>query len=160
MPLNIDIQQILLHMFNFVILGGGLYLLLYKPVKDFMEKRIATFEKMENDARLTLQDAEDKKGEYEEKLANAQNEIKQMKLEAEKETEKITDAQLANAKKEADQLMKVAKINAEREKQKSIEEAKEEITKLAIAATRKLVKKEEDSYHSFVEAAKVGEKHE
>ena len=36
-PLNIDWQQILLHLLNFVILAGGLYLLLYQPVKAFME---------------------------------------------------------------------------------------------------------------------------
>ena len=40
-PLNIDWQQILLHLFNFAILAGGLYLLLYKPVKRFMEQREA-----------------------------------------------------------------------------------------------------------------------
>ena len=38
-PLNIDWQQILLHFFNFSILVGGLYLLLFKPMKDFMAKR-------------------------------------------------------------------------------------------------------------------------
>ena len=38
-PLNIDWQQILLHVLNFVILFGGLYFLLYKPVKNFMAKR-------------------------------------------------------------------------------------------------------------------------
>ena len=38
-PLNIDWQQILLHLMNFAILAGGLYLLLYKPVKQFMAKR-------------------------------------------------------------------------------------------------------------------------
>ena len=38
-PLNIDWQQILLHLLNFVILAGGLYLLLYKPVQTFMETR-------------------------------------------------------------------------------------------------------------------------
>ena len=32
MPLNIDIQQILLHLFNLVLLLSILYLLLYKPV--------------------------------------------------------------------------------------------------------------------------------
>ena len=35
-PLNIDWQQILLHFFNFSILVGGLYLLLFKPVKSFI----------------------------------------------------------------------------------------------------------------------------
>ena len=43
-PLNIDWQQILLHLFNFIILAGGLYLLLYKPVKNFMEKREANWQ--------------------------------------------------------------------------------------------------------------------
>ena len=39
MPLNIDWQQILLHALNFVILVGGLYFLLFNPVKKFMAKR-------------------------------------------------------------------------------------------------------------------------
>ena len=33
LPLNIDWQQILLHALNLVILVGGLYALLFKPVK-------------------------------------------------------------------------------------------------------------------------------
>ena len=43
-PLNIDWQQILLHLLNFAILAGGLYLLLYKPVKAFMEQRQAYYQ--------------------------------------------------------------------------------------------------------------------
>ena len=42
-PLNVDWQQILLHLFNFIILFGGLWLLLYKPVKNFMAKREAYY---------------------------------------------------------------------------------------------------------------------
>ena len=38
-PLNIDFLQILLHLFNFVLLAGGLTFLLYKPVNNFLEKR-------------------------------------------------------------------------------------------------------------------------
>ena len=38
-PLNIDWQQILLHLLNFAILAGGLYLLLYKPVKAGISSR-------------------------------------------------------------------------------------------------------------------------
>ena len=43
LPLNIDFQQILLHLLNFVILAGGLYLLLYKPVNKFIKKKRGTF---------------------------------------------------------------------------------------------------------------------
>ena len=49
-PLNIDWQQILLHFFNFSILVGGLYLLLFKPVKNFMDKRAKHYQDMESAA--------------------------------------------------------------------------------------------------------------
>ena len=49
-PLNIDWQQILLHLFNFSILVGGLYLLLFKPVKNFMDKRAKHYQDMESAA--------------------------------------------------------------------------------------------------------------
>ena len=49
-PLNIDLQQILLHFFNFSLLTGGLYLLLYQPVKAFMEKRQAYYREQDAQA--------------------------------------------------------------------------------------------------------------
>ena len=55
-PLNIDWQQILLHLLNFVILEGGLYLLLYKPVKAFMDKRTAYYRDQDAQAAKALAD--------------------------------------------------------------------------------------------------------
>ena len=57
-PLNIDWQQILLHLLNFVILAGGLYLLLYKPVKTFMEKRQQYYQEQDAKAAKLLSDAQ------------------------------------------------------------------------------------------------------
>ena len=53
-PLNVDWQQILLHLFNFIILFGGLWLLLYKPVKNFMAKREAYYKDMDKAAAEKL----------------------------------------------------------------------------------------------------------
>ena len=50
-PLNIDWQQILLHLFNFVILFAVLYFLLYSPVKKFMDERQKQFADFENEAK-------------------------------------------------------------------------------------------------------------
>ena len=61
-PLNIDWQQILLHVLNFVILFGGLYFLLYKPVKNFMAKREAHYAEMAQKAQSELDSAEKIKG--------------------------------------------------------------------------------------------------
>ena len=47
-PLNIDWQQIILHLLNFAILAGGLYFLLYHPVRKFMDQREEHYRQMEN----------------------------------------------------------------------------------------------------------------
>lgn len=65
MPLNINLQQILLHALNFVILFGAMYFLLYKPVKSFMDSRKAHYEKMDEDTKAMLAEAEKTKAGYE-----------------------------------------------------------------------------------------------
>ena len=55
MPLNINFQQILLHMFNFVILAFGLYMLLYKPVTTAMRAtRLAVGEQHKGTNKNTI----------------------------------------------------------------------------------------------------------
>ena len=58
LPLNIDLQQIFLHMLNFVILAGGLYFILYSPVKKFMDQRAARYAEMDAAAAQKLAEAE------------------------------------------------------------------------------------------------------
>ena len=78
-PLNIDWQQILLHLMNFVILAGGLYFLLYKPVKAFMDKRAAYYQEQADQAAQTTQAAQQLKADYEAKLSAADDEIREEK---------------------------------------------------------------------------------
>ena len=56
-PLNIDWQQILLHLFNFAILVAGLYLLLYNPVKKFIKKREDHYVQVDQEAEGKRQEA-------------------------------------------------------------------------------------------------------
>ena len=83
MPLNINFQQILLHMFNFVILAFGLYMLLYKPVVAFMKKREDHFADLEKQAQEAKSQAEATLAEYNAKLAGADEEIRQKNAAAE-----------------------------------------------------------------------------
>ena len=71
MPLNIDLQQICLHLFNFTLLLAILYFLLYQPVKDFMAKREAYYADMEHKAQEALDRAREAQTACEEKLAQA-----------------------------------------------------------------------------------------
>ena len=150
-PLNIDWQQILLHLFNFGILAGGLYLLLYKPVKAFMEQREAHYKKMEDDAASKLTEASKLKCAYEDKLSNADEEIKQNRKESLAKTQAMADEEIARAKEKADKIIKDAKADIEREHEKMLQDTKKEVAELAVEATRKLLEQSaDDPYGTFL----------
>lgn len=161
LPLNIDWQQILLHLFNFTILFGALYFLLYKPVVDFMAKREAYYKDLEEKAKANLEDAEKTKNEYDARLSAADEEIKAKKTEAGKaanmERERIVD----EAKKEADSIVKAAGAKALKEHDKIVDDAKKEIADMVSEATEKIVMSEDvsASYDEFLKSIE-GDKNE
>ena len=114
-PLNIDWQQILLHLFNFTILFGALYILLYKPVKDFMEGREAHYADMDSKAEQALADAENSKASYEKKEKEFDEEVRAEKNRLSKEIEAERERRLAAARGEAEKIISDARGEAERE---------------------------------------------
>ncbi len=138
-PLNIDWQQICLHLLNFLILFAVLYFLLYKPVKDFMQKRADYYKGMDSDAEKKLADAEKAKAEYESKLSEVESEITAKKERARLETEEVTQRRINQAEDEAAQIISSAQERAELEKKKILSSAQSEISSLVADATEKLV---------------------
>lgn len=98
--LNIDWQQILLHLFNFLILFGGLYLLLYRPVKAFMDKRTAYYADMDAEAKRKLTAAQNEEKQYRDHLANVENEAAALKQQAMESARQAAAEQLRQAKEE------------------------------------------------------------
>ena len=149
-PLNIDWQQILLHLFNFSILVGGLYLLLFKPVKNFMDKRTKHYQDMESAA------VEREKATAEMEAAMQQ---RQAVLDAELDEKRAAAAKEAEAY--AQQQRDAARENAENDRKKIVAEANREAVSIAEAAMEKLLAKETShAYDAFVNAAEGEEKHE
>lgn len=156
MPLNINFQQIFLHLFNFVILGGGLYLLLYKPVVDFMNNREQYFSNLEKETQQALEQAKEKEAQYNEKLNQFNDEMAIKKVEAIKECEKLVDARIQSAKEEASHILEDAHIKAKMHHDKMVEQAKEEITDLALDTAKKMMT-DQDIYSQFVQACNQGD---
>lgn len=154
LPLNIDWQQILLHVLNFIILAGGLYLLLYKPVKEFMDKRIEHFKGLEQNTEQALKSAEEMKHKYEEQLQNADDEIKQKRIIAQKETDEICAMEIKSAQNQAEKIVTEAKHMAEKEKEEILADAQKEIIGLAAKATEKILleKTAISAFDQFLEA--------
>lgn len=153
-PLNIDWQQILLHMFNLIILFGALYFILYKPVKDFMDKREQYYKDMDDKAKENLEESRKAKTEYEEKLSQADIEIAKIREKNIEEAKNMQKDILDKAKVEGEEIISTARRKASEEHDRIISGAKEEITELIAEATSKVVGGEDvsDSYESFLDS--------
>ena len=138
-PLNIDWQQILLHLFNFAILAAGLYILLYKPVKDFMSKRTEYYAQMNADAENKLEHSAALEKEHQAQLEKVDDELRQKKELAAKELETAKHAELQAAHTEAEKIISDAKVTAQTEYDKILASAQEEIGELAAAAAERLL---------------------
>lgn len=145
-PLNIDWQQILLHLFNFAILAGGLYFLLYKPVKSFMAKREEHYAAMDAAAAEKQKNAEALEAQRQRQLDGLSEELDAMKAQAAKDAEKLAALTVSDAQAQREQILSKAREDASREKEKILQDAKEEIVRLAIDAAARMTRGEKSKH--------------
>lgn len=139
LPLNIDVQQILLHMFNLILLFGGLYLILYKPVKKFMDDRAAKYREIDEAANKKLAEAEQDRADAAERLAGVEAEIAEKRAQAKAQSELEAENIIESAKKEKKKMIADAADAALREKNRMINDAREELAELAVKAAEKVL---------------------
>ena len=158
-PLNIDPQQILLHWMNLAILAGGLYFLLYKPVKQFMAKREEYYRELDRQADDKLAQADRLKAEYQGKLAGADEEIRLARLKAQQAAGQSAQEQLDQAKAQAEQIVAHAHAEADRVREQARYDSQQDIRKLAETAAKRLAL-QKDPFDQFLDLAEGGKKHE
>ncbi|MDR0695976.1 MAG: F0F1 ATP synthase subunit B [Christensenellaceae bacterium] len=141
-PLGLNLIEILIHLFNILILVVVVRFLLYKPIKKFMAKRAQEYATQADVAEQTTGEAKELKEKYENLLDNAK-----------KEAVKITEDALAVANANADSIICEAKKKAsviieKAEEEIKIKEAEEKesmagaISELAVAMATKIIDRE------------------
>lgn len=161
MPLNINLQQILLHWMNLAILTGVLYFLLYKPVKDFMDKRAAHYQELEEQAADKLAQAERLESQARAKLEAADDEIHDERMRAQKAASDAAQEQLAQAEEQARRIIAKAQAEAEQSKERALRESQREMRDLAAKAAKKLAAKPgADFFDQFLDLTEGGKPHE
>lgn len=159
-PLNIDWKQILLHLLNFAVLAGGLYLLLYKPVKEFMDKRQAYYRELEETAQRKLREAEEEAASGRQALQREREELLAQKAQTLQEAEQAAREHLERAKTQGDQIVAGARTAAKRAMDKAEADAQLRIKELTSAAVEKLVLRSVgEAYDQFLDAAEGEERH-
>ncbi len=138
-PLNIDFLQILLHLLNFVILAGGLSLLLFDPIQKFLKERAEKLAEVQEENRKAAEENEKLKAEYEQRLQDAEEEIASMKKSAEKECAATSERYISEAQEKGVAIIRAAEEEAEKRKEHILESAQTEIGELVVSATQKLL---------------------
>ena len=159
MPLNIDWQQILLHWMNLAILTGGLYFLLFKPVKAFMAKREEHYRQLDRQAADKLAQAQQLEAQAQAKLEAADDEIHEERMRAQQSIQQSTEEQLAQVREQARQIVEHAQAEAENSRERALRDSQRELRKLAAQATKKLAF-HADPFDQFLDLAEEGEEYE
>lgn len=159
MPLNIDWQQILLHWMNLAILAGGLYFLLYQPVKAFLAKREEYYRDLDRQAQDKLARAEQLQAHYQKKLDGAEEEIHQARAKAQQSLQQSVQEQLDQAQAQAQLIVTRAHADAERTREQALYDSQQDIRRLAETAAKRLAL-HEDPFDQFLDLAEGGGNHE
>ena len=160
-PLNVDWQQILLHWLNLAILVGGLYFLLYKPVKNFMQKREEHYRDLDRQAADKLKDAQKVKQEYDAMMEDAESDIRERRHKAQMTVQKSAEEQLKEAKTQAEHIISEARAQAELTKDRAMKESQRELKRLAAEAAEKMAfHPGTDPFDQFLNLTEGGQGHE
>ncbi len=158
MPLGIDFAQIFLHLFNVVILFGGLYILLYAPVLDFMKKREDHYKDLQEEAERKISEANEKSAEYDEKMSKLDAELAAKRAEAEKELQQLRHDKEQEAKAQGAKIIEKAEKTANEQRRLILQDAKEDVKKIVELATEKIVleNSQDANIDAFLEEAERG----
>ena len=161
MPLNINLQQILLHWMNLAILTGGLYFLLFKPVTQFMQKREAYYQELDQQAADKLAQAEQLRADCQTKLDHADEEIRKERSLAQQAAAQAAQEQVEQAQAQARHIIAKAHAEAEQSRERALRESQKEMRELAAQAAKKLAAQPgADIFDQFLELTEGGGAHE
>ena len=120
-----------------------------------MDKREAYYKDLDDSANKKNEDADKLLKEYQDKLAKADEEIKDKKNIAMKELDDKVNSELNKAKEDAKRIVEDAQAQGQNKHDELVESANKDICDLAIKATSKLVDKTlDDSYDEFLLSVK------
>ena len=149
-----------IHVVNILVLYVLLRLLLFKPVKKFLNKRQERVAAEMNEASSAREEAEKEKAEYDAKLANAKTQCDAILADGYKESQEHAQSVVDEAKHEAENLMEQARLEAQEYKQKVMDAAKDELADIAVDMAGRVLRFDEETKKHIVSGntAKVGRK--
>ncbi|MFM1514248.1 ATP synthase F0 subunit B [Helcococcus ovis] len=149
--LGINWQDILLHVFNFALLAILLNELLYNPINKFIENREAYYKNLEIEKLKNLEDSKALLQERTQKLAIIQQEAKEIKDKAIRESQIQANLKIENAQAEGEKIIEQSRIKAKLERDTLIRNTRKDLKEVVVEAAAKLALLNGNVYDDFLD---------
>ena len=140
--ISVNIWSIVISLSNLLIIYLIVKKFLFKPIKNVISKRNEEIEKSYADAETALNQANENKLHYENKLENAENEAEEIIRTANEKAGKLQRELIDEAKAKADMTIARAEEQISLEKKKAENEIRTQIAEISIVIAEKLVDRE------------------
>ncbi|MFW6131466.1 MAG: hypothetical protein ACOC5F_02590 [Candidatus Aminicenantaceae bacterium] len=128
-------------LFNFIVLFGGLALLLRKYISNYIKKRVTETSDSIKESKKLEKKSEKNKAEIKSRLDKLKTEIEKIKTESEKDGKKEKERIIKLAERESERIKEMTKEEMDRILQTRIQELKEYTAELSIKRARERIKK-------------------
>lgn len=140
--MNLTPSDIVQHLVNILVLYALLRLLIYKPVRKFMDERADRVQAQLDEAGRISEQARREQAEYAERLANMDTEAHDRLVESNRAASEAAEAITAEAKAEAQAILDKAQAEADQQRQDIQRQVRPEITAMAVEIAEKLLGRE------------------
>ena len=161
--LGISLKEFIFYMINFLILVGVLTKFLYKPFLGVLEERKRKIQDAFDSAEMTNRRADEKMANYTARIANVEEEGREIIKEAKQRAEVQAAEIISEANEKASQIIAAAQRQIELDKQKAMDDMKQQVVALAMMAAEKIVEHDiaqtgqEQSVDEIIEQAGSGQ---
>ncbi len=138
-------KDLIINIINILVLFIIVKALVYKPVKKFLDARTAKVTEMQNAAREQLESAQKLNSDKDAILAEAEEKAKAQAEEELKNARLAAEKEVTAAKSRAADIVKEAHVQTEAEHDRMILKAQSEITSIAVKMSEKILSRNVDS---------------
>lgn len=142
--LRLNIQDAVMVLISTILIILFVKKFFWNYVREYLDARQAHIQSELDESAAKLKESEALKEQYEEKMANAKTEAKEIIAIAKENASKEAGNIVSKAKSNASAIKEKAALDIENEKAKVKEQIKEEISEVAFLAAAKVVEKELD----------------
>lgn len=142
---GVNVGNIIFNILAFIILLVLLKKYAWDKLLNMLEERQKLVESQLDDAERNQAEALELLKQNQEKLANAQAEIKEMMENAREQSKVEKNSILSDAREQAELLKENARRDIEDEKNKAIDEINKQIAELSVLVASKIIEKELDA---------------